>query len=126
MVLGTPYLQKLMMQTQCVSTPCCCWTGLVCFVQWPADVSFSLSLYPIRRRKYSFNFHKNRKLLECRQAFTMAKLMASLGLWEMLFLPQFILTVDGLIVMVKGVPCAKVWSTNSMVKACLHQELSIV
>ena len=44
-------------------------------------VGFSFCLYPTVRGQYSINFLKNRTLLECKQAFTMANNMASSGLW---------------------------------------------
>ena len=53
-----------------------------------ANFSFCLNLY--RRRKYSFKFLINRKILEFRQTFTMANNMASSGLWQ-----SVILTIDG-------------------------------
>ena len=45
------------------------------------DVDFTFCLFPIIGRKYSFNFLKNRKLLEPRQAFTMENNMTLSGLW---------------------------------------------
>ena len=49
------------------------------------------------RRKYSFKFLINRKILECRQSFTMANSMASSGLSENAHLPKLILTINGTI-----------------------------
>ena len=55
-------------------------TGLMTPVTESTQVPFCL--YPIIRRKYSFNIFKNRILLEFRQALTMSNAMALSGLWE--------------------------------------------
>ena len=52
------------------------------------DVGFSFCLYPNIKRKYSFNFLKNRKLLECRQVSTMVNNMVVSGLWENVILTK--------------------------------------
>ena len=74
--------------------------------------SFHKQKCSLVRRKNSFYFLKNRKLLEHRQTFTMANNMASSGLWENLYLPKLILTIDGPIAMQRGEPGTKVWDTN--------------
>ena len=57
-----------------------------------------------------FKVLNNRIIFKCRPAFTMTGSMTSSGLWKMLYLTMFILTMSGVIgCVINGTWCQMVW-----------------
>ena len=74
------------------------------------DGDFIFCLFQFKRRIKSFKALNNRIFFKCRQAFTIANILASSGLWKMLYLPIFILTTGGTIGFVMSDICYQmVW-----------------